>query len=702
MPTDTTRAGDIVAKRNISFFWMKDNFFPELEKVYKAYCNERDPELDEKGKADPTQTSIAMPDTWSHVRRSVARATAQIPNLAFRSKDQSSGELIGHTLMYNWDRGGVQRLQKRHVLQAMLFGISVRPWYWAKEEYERHRRIDPLDPNLDPQALQLISGTYKVPMRFLQDPEIGVKVKAKLLGKYGKGGLIPVEYTYKAYEGPKCDFLFLGDCYFQPQFQSLQSSEWFITQRRRDLNWIKRVVQTYPEFREGFEALLTLHPRGTPQPIIQRDTENLRRMLWYATGRNDADTQLDSSTKMWTITEMHCPGRRPKLSYVGEEAIWIGEIDYPYDLDGKIAFTDLIFIDNLLSGFGDSTGRMMRGIQALHDRQACRRMDIVDTIQRPLIGTTNRELYENPELLKRHAGFRLVHMRGPGDMWQQGEQAALAAVATSLQDESAIYRLIQMATGESNMSMSAGVDPQQGRTATGARLMAYNQDVLTKDMNDMLNVTGIQPDAEMMFLLNRSELSEPVKFDRSAYNRDFSIESDQTKQQWVAAEPADFQVDGEIMAEVGSTLADDDDAKMTKAQNVLQVAMTSGGQLNVRQALTDYLIAQGKGRQISLYIMPPPPPPPKEIKASLSVAAKLELLPPQVQNQVMQDAGFDLAPPQPPPSPGGPGPGGPPPPPPGPGGPMPPPPPEQDPLLAASSLAAASGHSPLRKEGMPA
>ncbi len=84
-----------------------------------------------------------------------------------------------------------------------------------------------------------------------------------------------------------------------------------------------------------------------------------------------------------------------------------------------------------------------------------------------------------------------------------------------------------------------------------------------------------------------------MKFDRSAYNRDFSIESDQTKEQWVAAEPADFQVDGEIVAEVGSTLADDDDAKMTKAQNILQVAMTSGGQLNVRQALTDYLIAQG-------------------------------------------------------------------------------------------------------------
>jgi hypothetical protein len=109
---------------------MKENFYQEWQDVFKSYKCLRDAELDPDGNVDEEATSVGLPMTWAHVRRMVARGTAQIPNLKFHAKDPQDAELISRTLMYQWDRG-VQREQKRHFTQAALFGISIRPWFWS-------------------------------------------------------------------------------------------------------------------------------------------------------------------------------------------------------------------------------------------------------------------------------------------------------------------------------------------------------------------------------------------------------------------------------------------------------------------------------------------------------------------------------------------------------------------------------------------
>jgi hypothetical protein len=651
----------------------------------------RDPELDPDGKVDPDATSVGLPMTYSHIRRNVARATAQIPNLKFRAKDPELGNLISKTLMYQWDQG-VQRQQKRHMTQCLMFGISVRAWYWAVEEYTRSKRVDPLDPNIDPATIQQISDMYGVPARFLVHPEIGNIVRARLLAKAGRGGLLPIRYPYTAYAGPKCDFLFIGDCYFQPNFQSIQSSQWFIVERRRDLEWIKRVAKRFPEFADGFSALLTMFPNGTPRPSNNRDVQGLRERMQSALGWEDNTVvAADERTKEWTITEQHVPGANASLTYVGENNVYIGKIPYPYDLDGRIAFTEMVLIDDLLSGIGDSTARIIQGLQQLHDRQVNTRMELVNNLMRPLIGTTNNEIIENPKMVKRYRGMRLVKMRGPGDMWVQGEQAAMASAAAGLQDESAIMRLYQLASGESNMSMNAQVDPQQARTATGARILAYNQDVLTKDLVDMFNTTSIKADAEMMFLLNRSELADAVEFDAARYERNYNAGNSLLRENWQKAEPIDFQQDGEITAVIGSTLADDDESQVTKAQTLWQAALTRPDLINPQKARDELLIAMGKGRELQEWATPPTPPPPPEIRASLNIAAKWEMLSQNERNELLQKAGIQVNVEG---GPGGPGPGGPTPPQPQtPGG-------ADDPMVGASALAAAKGHSPFQG-GMP-
>lgn len=649
----TDRAQEIKYRRDRSYDWLKNNFYPEWEQVFKHYHCHRDPVIGPDGKEDKEASNVGLPMTWAHIRRIVARGTAQIPNLKYKARNPGAGELIGRTLMYQWDKGEVQRQQKRHFTQLALCGISVRAWYWSVDTYMRSKRVNPLAPDITPETLQAIATTYGVPVQYLTHPEVGETIRARLAAKRGRGGLLSLKYPYTAYAGPKCDFLFIGDCYFEPNFQSLQSSKWFIVERRRDRSWMERIVKVYPEFSKGFQELVDKYPQGTP-PLDTRqgETQSLRQRMQAGIGRVSQDTvttQDNYNTPEWTILEQHVPGANPKLAYVGEESHFLGEIDYPYDLDGRIAFTEAILIDDLLSGIGDSTARTIRGLQQMHERQVNSRFSLVYNLERPLIGTNNRELFENPGQLKRGQGFRLVMMRGQGDMWVQGEQAAMAAVAVGLQDESGIMRLYQMATGDSNMSLAANVDPSQNRTATGARIMQNNQDVLTKDVIDSFNATSVQADAQMMFLLNRSEFSDALEFDASLYNRDYASGKDLLKEEWVKIEPELFQLDGEIIAEVGSTLADDDEANVAKATNLFQAAIANPNVFNIEKARDEFLIAMGKGRELAQWAAPPQPDQPQEMKAALSVALKWEMLDPVVQQQILLRAGIIQAPQGPPP-----------------------------------------------------
>lgn len=719
-PGAADRAAVVVQRLKLSYRWMQENFHPQWTQVYKSYKCERDPEKknDRPDEDDLSRTSIGMPDTWSVVRKLVARTTAQIPNLRFNAKDPEISELIGRTLMYQWDKARVQRVQKKHVTQAALFGWSVRPWYWASEEFTRQRRVNPLKPDLDDATLQQISDTYGLDQDQLQDPNARVSILAKLLANNSRGGMLPVKYQYKAYEGPKTDFLFVGDVFPEPNFTTLQRSKWFIVQKRWDLAKIEQWVERFPEFAAGFQDLIDKFPDGTTWNY-NNDESGLRRGMLAAIDRSDSSNQSNSEakTKEWTVQEQWVPGARSTLTLVGERSVFLGEIENPYSLDGLIPFTELVLIDDILSGVGDSTARVMRGLQLVHDRQVNARLDLANNLVRPYMATSDDDLFENAESnMKRLSGFRLLKLRSQGDLWPVNESSSIAAMGVAMNDESAIQRNLQSLTGETNMSMAANVDPSQGRTATGARIMAYNQDILTKDLVDAFNESSLNADAEMMFLLNRSELADAVEFQASKYRRTYA-QTDDTVDEWVSVEPELFQMDGEITVEIGSTLADDDEAKVTKATTLFHSAMQFPQNFNQQKATQELLIAMGKGRELSQWAPPqqgPPPEPP--MNKTITVSAKWESLTPQEKQAFLNAAHvqIQLVPPDDPelqpPSPQGPGaaqpaPGG------APGGPIsagPPTGPEPaptagpEPLLAASALAASKGNSPLANAGMKA
>lgn len=646
MDANRSKAGEAAECKRESQRWMESNFYGEWEEVHKSYACERDPEKDDNGQPDNTQTSLGMPDTFSHVQRTVARITAQPPDISFHAKDPLIAELIGRTLMWNWDSAEVQRQQKRHARQACMFGWSVRPWWWCREEYTRRKRVDPLQA--DDQTISLLLDQYTgiSPKLFAMLPPFAQKLAlAKLAAKYGKGGLVPVQYLYRGYQGPKCDFLFAGDCYPEPHFQSIQTSGYFIVERLRSREWVEDMARDIPEFQGGLHAYLAARPNGSERRFFgDRESVHLRSRLEASIGRTgDEESTASRASRKWIFTEMWMPGKDCRLRLVGEDDFYVGEIPCPYDLEGQVPFTELVLIDDLLQGIGNSTARILRGLQQLHDRQVCQRVDLIYNVLRPLLGTSNYELYNNPGLVKRGKGFRIVKMRSPGDMWMQGEQAALAAAAAGLNDESGIMRMWQMASGDSNLSMAANVDPAQNRTATGAKIAAVNQDILTKDLNDMFLWSGLNADARMMYMLNRSEMTDPVEIEAGRYYRKYGAE-DPVQEAWVKVEPAMFQLDGEIVVESGSTLADDDESRVAQAQALF--AMFAGNPTVNQEKLRDtVLIAHGKGRELQQWAAPPPAPEPPDFKGSASLAVKWELLSVEEKNSWMQKLDMQPVPP---------------------------------------------------------
>lgn len=639
----TDIAQEVMARKKRSYDWLQSNFYGEWEEAYRNYKCEKAPYLIEETKEqDLERYAMCLPDTLIAVRRFVARVTAQIPQISYRADDTTFSRPVSRTLMWQWDVGNMQPIFKRNVLQASLFGWSVIGFHWEIEEYMRRRRVQLMRENLPESDIRDVAEFYSLPPQQLLNPAF----RAALVAAHGKGSTsVPIERLYQAYQGPRAGFLFVGDCFPEPDFESIQSSSWFIVERRRGTEYLDRLAKYFPETREGVAQLYKQYENGTEANKALGSSsgssfrERLRTAINKVSGQSRTTTRAENdSARLWTITEEHSPGRHGRLRLIGENDVVVADIPYPYSLDGKIAFSETQYIPDILTGIGDSTPRLIRKLHDGHNRMFENRMNLVDRITRPLITTNDKRLFNNPNLLKRGKGFRLVLVDRPDSFQYAPEQAAIAAAASTMGQDADVQRAIQVATGESNLSMMAGVDPQQARTATGSRIMQSNLDVLSK--SDMTSVTdsGIKGTVDIMFLLNASEMSDAVNFDPKKYDARWAY---QAEEKWLKAHPYMFQGDGTLTVEAGSTLADDDEANVSRAHTMWDLANQRPDKLNVDTAAEQIVIAMGERARLDKWIVPPaPPPPPEPPKRSISVGIKFEMLPKEVQAQILLENGL--------------------------------------------------------------
>jgi len=663
-------AQEVMFRKRRSKEWLENYFYGQFEEVYRNYKCVKPPYAhpEQKNKVDAERYAMCLPDTLIAMRRFVARMTAQIPQIGYRAENMEIARAVSRTLMWQWDKGRMQNVWKRNVMQAGMFGWSVIGFHWEISEFERQRRVDPFQEQLPSADLGAIAKQYQIPPQALT-PEI----LSALVAKVGRGsGLIPVKRMYRSYVGPRGHFVFIGDCFPEPDFEDLQSSNWFIVERRRNQAYLDNLAKHFPEFREGVAKLYKQFPKGTEESTGRDATSNLRKRLRdcvnfsgdVVTNTGAAPDKGTDSSKFWTITEEHTPGRYARLRLVGEGNILLGSIDYPYSLDGKIAFAETSYIPELLGGIGDSTPRFIRGLQDVHNVMFEDRLNLTQRIARPLIATTDKRIFENPDRIKHGKGFRVVLVDRPDAFQYAPEQAAIAAAAASSAEDQEIVRALQMATGESNLSAMANQDPAQARTATGVRIMQANMDVLAKSDLTSLADTGIAGAVEIMFLMNASEMTDAVNFDPASYDERWRIPA---QGKWLKAHPYDFQGDGTLTIQAGSTLADDDEAKVQVAQTLWMVANQRPDIVNPRTAAERIIESMGERGRMQEWLVPPqPPPPPEPPKKAISLSIKFETLPPEVQAAIIMQSGLvslDVAPEQMQPPPemgGGPAPGMPP------------------------------------------
>lgn len=640
-----------VSKFDRSRSWMQNNFWGQWEMVLRQYLCEPaeiiDPNdvgatahstdqsryrglfgpsgkmIDETvPKTGDEVVNLYVPDQWALVRRKTARVTAQVPNLRMRNNDFVRANKVSRTIMWQWDNMGRAREEKKHTACAFLFGWSVKAWYWVRNVYKRTTRIDPL--NADPEMWKRIMAVYGKELQPIvmmaqqvgQDPT--QLMAMYLLDKYGVGKYIRLREDALGYVGPRFDHIFLPYLFPQPNFTSIQDSSWFAVVRRRTASWFENLAAAY----EGDENLNTEQlnevrtnlKNGTKaEDFLGQDGQSLLRKMTNAVDRSLATDGpggfSDSDDAEWSVLEIHhkgTDGENATVEYIVEGRYYLGRLPYTFDLEeGKKAFTEKVFVDSFLGGVGDSASRIIRQLVEQHGRETSMRHELASEVLRPYMITDDQNLIDEPSRIKRGPyGMRIITVQGK--LQPVMEPHAHAAIMTGLQNDNSIGRNIQYATGESNMSSMADVDPQQARTATGARIMAFNQDTLSKEELQMHNV-AVTDDANMMRMLDRSELSDELTFDQSPYARETLDPKMAAEQQaqgigfdaLTTVTPEDFQTDGMMTSEVGSTLADDDELNVHKAQIMLDAALRAPQLLNPNRARDSFVISMGEGARLN-------------------------------------------------------------------------------------------------------
>src|ERR1035437_5982759 len=358
---NASKVNDTTQRRNASREWMQKYYWEEFASVYQLSKCRVDPILKTDGskKEDTSRTNLCMPDAWIMVRRKSARIAARPPVLRIHSKVPAVADYLSHLIQYQWDKGGEQRVQKRHVMQAETFGFSFKAHWWdqiIEARRFRKRTKDVLDQHgisVDPETddLYLPYPEQQTPMQKIAGPDGGPmrmpgrqirpasdfsdEQKANLIGSVGDEVFWQDKIT--RYDGPVSSLIFVGDACLEPMCESLHKSAWFIMEEMKDLEWLAYFVQQkYKDPRD---------PKSIERPAIDpKAAQELVDMGTWTKTNADAD-QLKQNLRTAIFKGSHevayklIPGKRfqvlseftfhdgwPYLRWIGNEKILLGEI----------------------------------------------------------------------------------------------------------------------------------------------------------------------------------------------------------------------------------------------------------------------------------------------------------------------------------------------------------------------------------------
>lgn len=633
---------------------------------------------DGKEVEDKTRTNVCMPGISIMHRKNKARLTAQPPKLKFiGAKSQDIADSLTSWAYMQYDMTDEAIAQRKNVGQAELFGISVTKVYQDDVQVRRNVRV----------RTTQATRSQILKQRGLQDEQIQQEVAQSgeqlspdevngALAEFGDE--IKDEQITSKYSGPVVKWCFIGDIHFPPDCESLDTAAWIIEEYTETAIWLEYWMErTYCD-ESGAEVKVfdseecdKMVAEDKELPINEKTTLRERFRAIAKQDPTDMSQKTLAVDKRFRVMECH-EKRNGKnwIFWVGNDNRFLGEMPYPWDFNGKYAYTALVPLPDLISVIGDSTPRLARHLHRMHNAAVGARTDLINQTLRPFALT--RIGSDIPEEATERGVFRELKVKNLTDV--QIERLP-EVPSEAWETEAAILRQMAMLEPALASPDAAGTsqNPQAGKTATTAVLAQRSVDTLTQDKIDALDIYWKEVGQKKLWILQQTT-QKNVKVAQKYLNQG-QIQQAQAKLPAavqpptappapqtgnvlnigqpaismryghaveIEIDPFEIQEDIQVEPEAGSTLAIDDEFHRMAAQNLLQMALSAPQVFNVYEAAMAYAM-KIKGVDATKVVRPEPPPSPEKPKMSVNYSFpmdKMATIAPNFFNEAIQAVGF--------------------------------------------------------------
>lgn len=664
---------EVIDRRNESRKYMQQNYWDEWEQVYRfSKClTEKQMKTDSQGNQveDKSRTNVCYPTTSLSIRRSVARLTANHPQINYTSPEGNADveQKLTAWAYQQFDKSGEAQQHRRMVHTGETFGWSVSKLSWDTVEVDR--TFQKYFVGRD-EKVQYRDRAGLMRMQGAPDDEIDDSVKqngpdlsddevSQAIAEHGNAVKIPSQL--KKYEGPTSRNIFIGDIFIEPGCQTLDESAWAVENYSEGQQFLKKMMskkyidpetqQQLPVFdKKACQELMdigTWSPnQGSQQPY---DLKTRFRTAVLNQQVPLFPTKLIPG-KRFDILEQHAKDDKGQMwiQWIGNEKVFLGKMPYPWEFYGKYVYTEFVPLFDIISAIGDSIPRLHRFLQTLLNVTANQRKDLIRNLIKPLILQKAGEDVPDEQIERTFYRLLLVKDLKSFAPFLGDNSAALAAGARgSVEEESQLMRHWGMSDPSINNTESGSSDnPQAGKTATTAVLAAKASDALTQYKLDSLAFYLKESGTKKLWMLQQQqrEINEPYDIEAKYTGKVEALMSrfGGTAQK-VCLYPDEVQEDFGVEPEAMSMLSADDDMRRQAAMNMLQASAQMPGVFDPYY-VGRFFAGTIRGVDPDKAVPPPQPPPPVPPKVNIAVAVKWPELPSKAQAQMLTGAGVQITP----------------------------------------------------------
>jgi hypothetical protein len=683
---------DIIERRNQSRDYMQDNYWDEFVEVFRALKLRTKPftKKNERGEdvEDKSRTNVCMPDLNIIWRRNVARLTAQPYRMRYiGGQDPLLCELLSALSYQQYDRSGEAAQDRRVCMGAEAFGFGYSKLYWDTLASTRSFRRSVLRQGQvvlrDRRSIMLAQGAPQDEINAAVG-ELGPEMNdAEVLAFAGRSGTeIKVPTEIGKYEGPVVKAVFPGDFFMEPGVLTLNDSGWAIEQYTETDLWLQRMAKlTWQDPETGrlipaFDAkacrdLIDLDPG--PQQSDEKISD-LKQMFRNVLSQSSPRTEKRLlPNKRFDILEYHSLGDdgRMWVTWINEHLRDkpLGRMPYPWDLCGKYVYTELTPLPDMISAFGDSTPRLFRYLHLLLNYTYGQNFDYVTDLLKKFLLVQNKE--DLPDEVVERGHWRELRVRDLRNLQFLNEPSLPMGAFERVAE---LWRVIGLAEPAlNNVDTGTAMFPNAAKTATTAMLASKAADALTQFKIDGRNIY-LKELGEKKLWMNQQAAQDEWEVN-SAYWGDAARKSianmspqdlamralgfnevQDKPQEWalssrygktaaIRLDPMEIQEDYQVEPEAGSFLAVDDELRRAAAMDLTAVAGANPGIVDRRKVVRYQLSTiRGIGNPDEYLLPEAPPDPSADMKKSVTLSAKFETLPPDVQNALFAEWGIQRNP----------------------------------------------------------